>query len=187
MFSNVYDRNRCWETCFQIYYCSRTHSQLAQFIHEVQKSPFANDISLVTLGSRQVNTHSCFYSIFNQIFLSTSTQIVCLPIASAVLSRISASMKRCVAWAASSSSMTAAWRCRRTNRVRPSHTSTDAHGRASPVRVISAFASQRSRTKKMARNASVAWQRVRVPTIRPRRCSTWGIKFWGRSRTSSSC
>uniref|UniRef100_H2UNJ7 ATP-dependent DNA helicase DDX11 n=1 Tax=Takifugu rubripes TaxID=31033 RepID=H2UNJ7_TAKRU len=46
-------RSRCWETCFQIYYCSRTHSQLAQFVHEVQKSPFANDISLVTLGSRQ--------------------------------------------------------------------------------------------------------------------------------------
>uniref|UniRef100_A0A4W6DAQ4 DEAD/H (Asp-Glu-Ala-Asp/His) box helicase 11 n=1 Tax=Lates calcarifer TaxID=8187 RepID=A0A4W6DAQ4_LATCA len=39
--------------CSQIYYCSRTHSQLAQFVHEVQKSPFSKDISLVTLGSRQ--------------------------------------------------------------------------------------------------------------------------------------
>ncbi|XP_037623879.1 ATP-dependent DNA helicase DDX11 [Sebastes umbrosus] len=37
----------------KIYYCSRTHSQLAQFVHEVQKSPFSKDISLVTLGSRQ--------------------------------------------------------------------------------------------------------------------------------------
>ncbi|KAJ8249834.1 hypothetical protein COCON_G00230500 [Conger conger] len=37
----------------KIYYCSRTHSQLAQFVHEVQKSPFAGDVSLVTLGSRQ--------------------------------------------------------------------------------------------------------------------------------------
>uniref|UniRef100_A0A3B3ZXQ4 ATP-dependent DNA helicase DDX11 n=1 Tax=Periophthalmus magnuspinnatus TaxID=409849 RepID=A0A3B3ZXQ4_9GOBI len=37
----------------QIYYCSRTHSQLAQFVHEVQKSPFNKDISVVTLGSRQ--------------------------------------------------------------------------------------------------------------------------------------
>uniref|UniRef100_A0A674BNZ5 ATP-dependent DNA helicase DDX11 n=1 Tax=Salmo trutta TaxID=8032 RepID=A0A674BNZ5_SALTR len=37
----------------KIYYCSRTHSQLAQFIHEVQKSPFSPDISLVPLGSRQ--------------------------------------------------------------------------------------------------------------------------------------
>uniref|UniRef100_A0A3P9CYR4 DEAD/H (Asp-Glu-Ala-Asp/His) box helicase 11 n=1 Tax=Maylandia zebra TaxID=106582 RepID=A0A3P9CYR4_9CICH len=32
---------------------SRTHSQLAQFVHEVQKSPFSKDISVVTLGSRQ--------------------------------------------------------------------------------------------------------------------------------------
>uniref|UniRef100_A0A8C5SRR9 DEAD/H-box helicase 11 n=1 Tax=Laticauda laticaudata TaxID=8630 RepID=A0A8C5SRR9_LATLA len=37
----------------QIYYCSRTHSQLAQFIHEVQKSPFSKEICLVSLGSRQ--------------------------------------------------------------------------------------------------------------------------------------
>ncbi|XP_074533636.1 ATP-dependent DNA helicase DDX11 [Halichoeres trimaculatus] len=37
----------------KIYYCSRTHSQLAQFVHEVQKSPFSKDISLVAMGSRQ--------------------------------------------------------------------------------------------------------------------------------------
>ncbi|XP_068596003.1 ATP-dependent DNA helicase DDX11 [Brachionichthys hirsutus] len=37
----------------KIYYSSRTHSQLAQFVHEVQKSPFSDEISLVTLGSRQ--------------------------------------------------------------------------------------------------------------------------------------
>lgn len=38
----------------QIYYCSRTHSQLSQFVHEVQKSPFGKDTRLVALGSRQV-------------------------------------------------------------------------------------------------------------------------------------
>lgn len=38
----------------QIYYCSRTHSQLAQFVHEVQRSPFGKDTRLVSLGSRQV-------------------------------------------------------------------------------------------------------------------------------------
>lgn len=38
----------------QIYYCSRTHSQLSQFVHEVQKSPFGKDTRLVSLGSRQV-------------------------------------------------------------------------------------------------------------------------------------
>lgn len=37
----------------KIYYCSRTHSQLAQFVHEVQKSPFGQDTRLVSLGSRQ--------------------------------------------------------------------------------------------------------------------------------------
>ncbi|XP_015264201.1 PREDICTED: probable ATP-dependent RNA helicase DDX11 [Gekko japonicus] len=37
----------------KIYYCSRTHSQLAQFVHEVQKSPFSKETRLVSLGSRQ--------------------------------------------------------------------------------------------------------------------------------------
>ncbi|KAM5239189.1 ATP-dependent DNA helicase DDX11 [Ctenodactylus gundi] len=37
----------------KIYYCSRTHSQLAQFVQEVRKSPFGKDIRLVSLGSRQ--------------------------------------------------------------------------------------------------------------------------------------
>uniref|UniRef100_A0A8D2QS36 DEAD/H-box helicase 11 n=1 Tax=Zosterops lateralis melanops TaxID=1220523 RepID=A0A8D2QS36_ZOSLA len=37
----------------KIYYCSRTHSQLSQFVHEVQKSPFGKDTRLVALGSRQ--------------------------------------------------------------------------------------------------------------------------------------
>ena len=36
----------------QIYYCSRTHSQLSQFVREVQKSPFADEIRLVSLASR---------------------------------------------------------------------------------------------------------------------------------------
>uniref|UniRef100_A0A4X2K9P2 DEAD/H-box helicase 11 n=1 Tax=Vombatus ursinus TaxID=29139 RepID=A0A4X2K9P2_VOMUR len=37
----------------KIYYCSRTHSQLMQFVHEVQKSPFGKETRLITLGSRQ--------------------------------------------------------------------------------------------------------------------------------------
>ncbi|NWR49880.1 DDX11 helicase, partial [Regulus satrapa] len=37
----------------KIYYCSRTHSQLSQFVREVQKSPFGKDTHLVSLGSRQ--------------------------------------------------------------------------------------------------------------------------------------
>ena len=38
----------------KIYYCSRTHSQLAQFVKEIQKSPYGDTIQVVTLGSRQV-------------------------------------------------------------------------------------------------------------------------------------
>lgn len=38
---------------FQIFYCSRTHSQLAQFVREVQKSPFSDSTRVVSLGSRQ--------------------------------------------------------------------------------------------------------------------------------------
>ncbi|XP_035381632.1 ATP-dependent DNA helicase DDX11 [Electrophorus electricus] len=37
----------------KLYYCSRTHSQLAQFVHEVQRSPYGSTVSLVSLGSRQ--------------------------------------------------------------------------------------------------------------------------------------
>ena len=38
---------------FQIFYCSRTHSQLTQFVREVQKSPFSGSTRVVSLGSRQ--------------------------------------------------------------------------------------------------------------------------------------
>ncbi|XP_075711853.1 ATP-dependent DNA helicase DDX11 isoform X2 [Rhinoderma darwinii] len=37
----------------KIYYCSRTHSQLSQFVRELQKSPFGNETRLVSLASRQ--------------------------------------------------------------------------------------------------------------------------------------
>ncbi|XP_065058183.1 ATP-dependent DNA helicase DDX11-like [Rhopilema esculentum] len=37
----------------KIFYCSRTHSQLAQFVNEVKKSPFGKEVKVVSLGSRQ--------------------------------------------------------------------------------------------------------------------------------------
>ncbi|XP_075920134.1 ATP-dependent DNA helicase DDX11-like [Petromyzon marinus] len=37
----------------KIYYCSRTHSQLAQFVRELQRSPYGASTRLVSLGSRQ--------------------------------------------------------------------------------------------------------------------------------------
>merc|ERR1740122_271607 len=40
------------DTSRKIFFCSRTHSQLSQFVQEVKKSPFAGDVSLVSLASR---------------------------------------------------------------------------------------------------------------------------------------
>ena len=38
----------------KIFYCSRTHSQLSQFVQEVKKSPYGNRVRVVALASRQV-------------------------------------------------------------------------------------------------------------------------------------
>ena len=38
----------------RIFFCSRTHSQLSQFVREIKKSPFGSDISVVSLASRAV-------------------------------------------------------------------------------------------------------------------------------------
>ncbi|KAI8058558.1 helicase C-terminal domain-containing protein [Syncephalis plumigaleata] len=37
----------------KIFYCSRTHSQLAQFVEELRKTKYASQIQCVSLGSRQ--------------------------------------------------------------------------------------------------------------------------------------
>ncbi|KAJ6394543.1 hypothetical protein OIU77_023694 [Salix suchowensis] len=41
------------EKAFKIYFCSRTHSQLSQFIKELRKTLFSNEINVVCLGSRK--------------------------------------------------------------------------------------------------------------------------------------
>ena len=38
----------------QVFFCSRTHSQLSQFIKELQRTAFADTISTVALASRKV-------------------------------------------------------------------------------------------------------------------------------------
>ena len=48
----------------KIYYCSRTHSQLSQFVQEVKKSPYGNGTHVISLASRQVGesrTYVCMY------------------------------------------------------------------------------------------------------------------------------
>lgn len=51
--SVIIDSSLVFLLFFQIFYCSRTHSQLAQFVREVQKSPFSDSTRVVSLGSRQ--------------------------------------------------------------------------------------------------------------------------------------
>ncbi|XP_045596543.2 ATP-dependent DNA helicase DDX11 [Procambarus clarkii] len=41
------------DSCLKIYFCSRTHSQLSQFVREVQKTVFGEDARVVSLASRQ--------------------------------------------------------------------------------------------------------------------------------------
>ena len=38
--------------CVKIFYCSRTHSQLSQFLHEIKKSPYSSNLKVTILGSR---------------------------------------------------------------------------------------------------------------------------------------
>ncbi|XP_024882289.1 ATP-dependent DNA helicase DDX11 [Temnothorax curvispinosus] len=37
----------------KIFFCSRTHSQLTQFVHELKRSPYSQDVSVVPVSSRQ--------------------------------------------------------------------------------------------------------------------------------------
>lgn len=41
------------EKKLKVYFCSRTHSQLSQFIKELRKTVFANEMGVVSLGSRK--------------------------------------------------------------------------------------------------------------------------------------
>ncbi|GER48349.1 ATP-dependent RNA helicase chl1 [Striga asiatica] len=41
------------ETRLKIFFCSRTHSQLSQFMKELRKTKFASDLKVVCLGSRK--------------------------------------------------------------------------------------------------------------------------------------
>lgn len=41
------------EKKFKVYFCSRTHSQLSQFVKELRKTVFADEMGVVSLGSRK--------------------------------------------------------------------------------------------------------------------------------------
>ena len=46
------DKEEIYEN-IKIFFCSRTHSQLSQFIGELRKSPYSENVSVITLTSRQ--------------------------------------------------------------------------------------------------------------------------------------
>ena len=60
---------------FQIFYCSRTHSQLSQFVKEIQKTKFAEDIRLISLASR---TNMCINESVLSLKNSTMINEKCL-------------------------------------------------------------------------------------------------------------
>ncbi|CAL9241416.1 unnamed protein product [Arabidopsis halleri] len=41
------------EQCFKVFFCSRTHSQLSQFVKELRKTVFSSKLNVVCLGSRK--------------------------------------------------------------------------------------------------------------------------------------
>lgn len=45
----------------KIFFCSRTHSQLAQFVHELKRTPYSQNISVVPISSRYVVQHIFMY------------------------------------------------------------------------------------------------------------------------------
>ena len=53
-----------YPTITQILYCSRTHSQISQFVNEVAHSPFGESCKLITLGSRQ---NTCVNDSVNKV------------------------------------------------------------------------------------------------------------------------
>ena len=48
--------------CLQVFFCSRTHSQLSQFVSELQRTRFADTVAAVALASRKVGVRSAGFT-----------------------------------------------------------------------------------------------------------------------------
>ncbi|XP_022954242.1 ATP-dependent DNA helicase DDX11 isoform X1 [Cucurbita moschata] len=48
------DQEESNEEKLKVYFCSRTHSQLSQFIKELRKTVFASELNVICLGSRKI-------------------------------------------------------------------------------------------------------------------------------------
>lgn len=53
----------------KIFFCSRTHSQLTQFVHELKRSPYSQDISVVPLSSRYLYANLTFLYLLYLLYL----------------------------------------------------------------------------------------------------------------------
>lgn len=61
----------------KVYFCSRTHSQLSQFIRELRKTVFASELNVICLGSRKnfcINEGTYISWLFSNVFAR-----VCIP------------------------------------------------------------------------------------------------------------
>ena len=67
----------CTRPLLQVIFCSRTHSQLSQFVAELRRTPFADSMALVALASRKVapmpcNLTACFCRVQHAMLRSVS-------------------------------------------------------------------------------------------------------------------
>jgi chromosome transmission fidelity protein 1 len=70
----------------KIFFCSRTHSQLSQFIQEIRKTHWANDLRLVILGSRKT---MCINPSVNQLPSVNQINDKCLDLVTSKASSLS--------------------------------------------------------------------------------------------------
>eukprot|EP01018_Ginkgo_biloba_P001594 Gb_07340 [translate_table: standard] len=63
------------EEPLKVFFCSRTHSQLSQFVKELQRTPFASSLKVVCLGSRRT---LCINSEVSKLGNSTRVNERCL-------------------------------------------------------------------------------------------------------------
>lgn len=54
----------------QVFFCSRTHSQLSQFVSELRRTPFAETLSVAAIAGRKVHSGSIFAAAILQLSMT---------------------------------------------------------------------------------------------------------------------
>ena len=47
----------------QVFFCSRTHSQLSQFVSELRRTPYAETLSVAAIAGRKVHSGSIYADV----------------------------------------------------------------------------------------------------------------------------